>query len=307
MRETIVAGAVLACLVLICDSRFPVAAQPGPPREGGNSRPAAQVPHALVAPAPALPAVEASSATPPAPVGRLAAIRTRGELLVCIWPDYFAVSFRNPRTGELEGLDIDMARALAGRLGARPGFVETNFAEFMDRIEEGACDIAMMAVGVTPARAGRVAFSKPYMASPAYAVTTRTNGRIAAWRDIDTPGTVVAVAAGTVMEPLMRDSLRSAELMVVRAPRTREGEVLAGRADVFISDFPYTRRMTLMHDWARVIDPPGRFGETLYAYAVPRGDAAWLNEVNAFLERVRGDGSLARAAGRHGLGSILLP
>ncbi|MBU8543577.1 amino acid ABC transporter substrate-binding protein [Roseomonas sp. ROY-5-3] len=247
-----------------------------------------------------------ATATPSAP-GRLGAIRSRGELLVCIWPDYFAISYRNPRNGEMEGLDIDMARGLAARLQVRPAFIETNFTEFMARLEEGRCDIAMMAVGITPARALRVAFSKPYMASAVYAVTTRTNTRVQSWRDIDSPGTVVAVAAGTVMEPLMRETLRNAEVMVVTPPRTREGEILSGRADVFMSDFPYTRRMVLMHDWARVIDPPGRFGDTLYAYAMPRGDQAWLNEVNAFLERSRVDGSLARAAERHGLAPIMLP
>ena len=222
-------------------------------------------------------------------------------------PEHYAISWRNPRSGELEGFDIDMARGLAARLGVRVGFVETGLAEFTERLEDGACDVAMTALGVTPARAERVGFSKPYMASAVYAVTTRTNPRIAAWRDIDNPGVVVAVAAGTVMEPLMRGTLRHAELMVIRPPRTREGEVMSGRADVFISDFPDTRRMTAAEDWARVIEPPGRFGETLYAYAVPRGDAAWLAEVNAFLERARVDGSLTRAAARHGLSSILLP
>jgi len=238
---------------------------------------------------------------------RLTVIRARGELLVCIWPEYFAISFRNPRNGELEGLDIDLARALATRLSVRLTFVETNFAEFMERIEDGSCDIAMMGVGVTPPRALRVAFSKPYMASSVFAVTTRTNTRIVNWRDIDLPGNVVAVAAGTVMEPLMRETLRNAELMVVRPPRTREGEIQSGRADVFMSDFPYTRRMVLMHDWARVMEPPGRFGETLYAYALPKNDPAWLNEANAFLERMRVDGTLARAGQRHGLSPILLP
>lgn len=207
----------------------------------------------------------------------------------------------------MEGLDIDMARALASRLNVRLNIVETTFTEFMDRIEDGSCDIAMMGVGITPARALRVAFSKPYMASAVYAVTTRTNTRILAWRDIDTPGNVVAVAAGTVMEPLMRDTLRNAELMVVRQPRTRESEVLSGRADVFMSDFPYTRRMVFMHEWARIIDPPNRFGETLYAYAVPRNDPAWLSEVNTFLERVRLDSTLTRAAQRHGLSAVMLP
>ncbi|MGK7866307.1 substrate-binding periplasmic protein [Falsiroseomonas sp. E2-1-a20] len=238
---------------------------------------------------------------------RLSAIRGRGALLACIWPDYFAISYRNPRNNEMEGLDIDMARALASRLQVRLRFVETNFGEFLDRVEDGSCDIAMMGVGITPARALRVAFSKPYMASGTYAVTTRTNTRIQSWADIDSPGTVVAVAAGTVMEPLMRETLRQAELMVVVPPRTRESEILSGRADVFMSDFPYTRRMVLMHDWARVIEPPRRFGDTLYAYAVPRGDQAWLNEVNAFLESTRVDGSLARSAQRHGLTPIMLP
>jgi len=224
-----------------------------------------------------------------------------------MWPEYFAISYRNPRNGELEGIDIDMARALAARLAVRLVFVETNFGEFMDRVEDQSCDIAMMAVGITPPRAQRIAFTKPYLASPVYAVTTRTNTRIQAWRDIDSPGTVVAVAAGTIMEPLMRESLRNAEMTVVRMPRTREGEILSGRADVFMSDYPYTRRMVLMHDWARVIEPPGRFGETLYAYAVQRNDATWLNEVNAFLESARLDGTITRAAQRHGLAPILLP
>lgn len=237
---------------------------------------------------------------------RLEAIRARGELRVCIWPDYFAISFRNPRNSELEGLDIDLARALAARLSVRVAFVETNFTAFMDRIEAGDCDIAMMGVGITPARAQRMAFSRPYLASPVYAVAMRNSARIRNWADIDTPGTVVAVGAGTIMEPLMSRTLRHAELMVVAPPRSREAEIQAGRADVFMSDFPYTRRMLQMHDWAQVIDPPDRFGETLYAWALPLNDPAWLGEVNSFVGAMRADGTLARAAARHGLTPILI-
>jgi ABC-type amino acid transport substrate-binding protein len=301
MRGTIVTTAIISLFVLFCERCNEVLAQTPIPQRSEAANP-------LISQHPGT--SQAQIATPPAAPGRaerLPVIRARGEIRVCMWPDYFAISYRNPRNGELEGIDIDMARALAARLNVRLAFVETSFGEFMDRIEDQSCDIAMMAVGITPPRALRIAFSKPYLASPVYAVTTRTNTRIQAWRDIDSAGTVVAVAAGTVMEPLMRDSLRNAELMVVRNPRTREGEILSGRADVFMSDYPYTRRMVLMHDWARVIEPPGRFGETLYAYAVQRQDPAWLNEVNAFLERARLDGTITRAAQRHGLAPILLP
>ena len=225
---------------------------------------------------------------------------------VCIWPDYFAISYRNSRNSELEGMDVDLARALAARLSARLSFVEANFLTFMDRIEAGDCDAAMMAVGITAGRAQRVAFSRPYLASPVYGVTTRDSTRVRNWSDIDEPGVVVAVSAGTVQESLMGRTLRRAEMLVVAPPRTREAEIQSGRADVFMSDFAYTRRMMLMHDWARVIDPPDRFGETLYAWALPMNDPTWLGEVNGFLAAIRADGTLARAAAKHGLTPILI-
>jgi ABC-type amino acid transport substrate-binding protein len=240
------------------------------------------------------------------PADRLAQITARNELRVCIWPDYFAISFRNPRSGALEGIDVDLAQGLAARLRVELRFVETSFAAFMDRIEAGDCDIAMMAVGITAARQARVAFSEPYLASAIYAVTTRTHPTLRSWQDIDRPGHVVAVAAGTVMEPVMRTTLRQAELLVVGPGSTREAEVQSGRADVFMSDYPYTRRMLFVHSWARVIEPPARFGETPYGWALPRGEPRWLAEVNAFLAQIRADGTLAAAAARHDLTPILL-
>jgi ABC-type amino acid transport substrate-binding protein len=237
---------------------------------------------------------------------RLAGIGARGELRVCIWPGYFAISWRNPRNDALEGLDIDMAEALARRLRVRLRFVETDFAGFVNRLQQQDCDVAMMGVGITPERLAQMAFSRPYLASPVYAVTLRDSPRVRQWSDLDRPGAVVAVAAGTRMEPLMRDTLRQAELLVLGPPLTREQEVLAGRADAFMSDYPYTRRVLQSQDWARVIEPPGRFGETLYAYAVQQGEPAWLAEVDAFLVEARADGTLARAARRHGLTPILV-
>lgn len=233
-------------------------------------------------------------------------IRARGELRVCIWPDYYAISWRNPRSGEMEGLDVDMAAALAARLGVRVHFVDTNVLEFMDRLDRGDCDIAMMGVGITPERSDRVAFSKPYMASPVFAVTTKDNVRVTTWSDLDRVGNVIAVAAGTVQEGQMRETLRGAELLVVRPPASREAEVLSGRADAFMSDFAYTRGMLSAHGWARVLEPPARLGDTLFAYAVARHERAWLEEVNLFLAAAKTDGLLARLGARYGLQPVLV-
>jgi len=237
---------------------------------------------------------------------RAAAVKARGDLHVCIWPEYFSISYRNPRSGDLAGIDIDLARDFARRLGVRALFVETTPRDFMDRLEDDACDIAMFGVGITPQRAARVDFAEPYLVSPVYGVTTRDNRIVRGWDDIDQPGNAVAVAAGTYMEPLMRAALRHAELVSVAPPQTREAELQSGRVDVFMSDFPYTRRMLLLHEWVRIIEPPDGFGATRYAHAVPKDEPAWLAEVNAFEAAARQDGTLLRAAERNGLAPIVL-
>lgn len=249
----------------------------------------------------------ASAQTPP---DRLDGIRRAGELRVCIWPEYFAISYRNPRnprSGRLEGIDIDLAGQFAADLGVGVRFVDTSFATFLDALDNDRCDVAMFGVGVTDQRAGRVAFSAPYLRSDVYAVTTKSQSRIRSWADIDRPGVVVAVQAGTYMEPLMRRALKNAELLSVVAPQTREAEVQSGRADVFISDYPYTRRMLLFHDWTMVIEAPSPVSPTNYAYAVRKGEPAWLARVDAFVAAIKRDGRLAQAAARNGLSAIVVP
>ncbi len=238
--------------------------------------------------------------------GHLAAIKQRGELRVCIWPEYYAITYRNPRNGELVGIDIDMARNFATRLGVKLRFIETNFRDFMDRLDQDACDIAMFGVGITPPREARVAFATPTLGSPVYGVTTRSNTHITKWDDIDRKGNVVAVAAGTFMEPLMRDSLRNATMVSIAPPQTREAELESGRVDVFMSDYPYTRRLVGTQEWVRIIEPPPGFGATRYAYAVAKGDPEWLAAVDAFVAAAKADGTLAKAAEKNGLTPILV-
>jgi len=79
-------------------------------------------------------------------------VQERGELRVCIWPDYYGVSLRNPRTGQLAGIDIDLSAALAGDLKVAPRYVDSSFATLVDDLLKDRCDVAMFAVGMTPQR-----------------------------------------------------------------------------------------------------------------------------------------------------------
>ncbi len=233
-------------------------------------------------------------------------VTASSTLRVCIWPDYYGISFRNPRTQQLVGIDIELSAEFAKDLGAKPSYVDSSFPKLIEDLSDDRCDIAMFAVGVLPQRAQFLKFSQPYLQSDIYGVTTRGSRAVRSWADIDQPGVQVAVQAGTFMEPVMAAALKQAKLVVVRPPQTREQELEAGRVDVFMTDYPYSRRLLDNADWARLVAPPTPFHVLPYAYAVKPGDDGWLRRVDEFVARIKRDGRLEAAARRSGLSEIVV-
>lgn len=229
---------------------------------------------------------------------RIQASRT---LRVCIWPDYFGISYRDPKTRHLTGIDVDLAKGLARELDVGLEFVDSSFARLIPDVLDERCDIAMFAIGVTPSRQEKLRFTRPHLASDIVAIASKGNRRIKTWDDIDKPGTVVAVAKGTLHEPVMKEKLKAATLKVLDTPQAREQEVESGRADVFMTDFPFSQRMLRTTDWARLIKPETSYHVTPYAWAMRPGDDRWHARVEQYLVRVKHNGELKATAQRHGL------
>ena len=225
---------------------------------------------------------------------------------VCIWPEYYGITWRNPRTAQLQGLDIDLSAEFANDLHAHVQYVESSFTTLIDDLRRDRCDVAMFAIGMLPQRMAQLRFSEPYLQSDIYAVTTRSNAVVHAWSDIDRPGVRVAVQAGTFMEPVMAASLKHAQMVSIKAPATRERELESGRVDVFMTDYPYSRRLLDNADWATLVSPPAPFHVLPYGYATTADDDAWGSSVEAFVQRIKRDGRLDAAARRHGLSTIVV-
>lgn len=249
----------------------------------------------------------AQAQTAAAPTSRLERVLEAKTLRVCIWPDYYGITYRNPKTQQLVGIDIDLAQELAKDLGhqIKVQFVDSSFAKLIEDVTQDRCDIAMFAVGITAARAEKLRFTQPHLKSDIYAITTQSNRRIKEWADIDKPGVVVAVAKGTYHEPVMREKLKNATLIAPATPFAREQEVESGRADVFMTDYPYSQRMLATTDWARLVTPPNTYHMTSYAYAMQQGDDRWHARMEQFMADIKRDGRLLTAAKRHKLDPIV--
>ena len=261
---------------------------------------------AVAGPAATAALIAALSAVPAQAGAVLDRIKTAKLLRVCIWPDYYGVSLRNPKTGVLVGIDIELSAELAKDLGVKLEYVDSSFPKLIEDISSERCDIAMFGVGVLPARAQHLRFSNPYLQSDIYGVTTRSNRQIRNWEDIDKAGVQVAVQGGTFMEPVMLAALKQAKAVIIKPPLTREQELEAGRVDVFMTDYPYSRRLLDNADWARLVAPSKPFFVLPYAYPIKPGDDALLQQVNEFVARIKKDGRLDAAAKRAGLQEIVV-
>lgn len=237
---------------------------------------------------------------------RLYRVTKAGVLRVCMWPLYYSISMRDPKTGELVGIDADLSKELAKDMGVKLEVVETSFGTFIADLQANKCEIGMFGVGATMKRAQAVEFSHPYLVTNVYAVL-RDGGAIKDWADIDKKGVNVAVTLGSYIEPFMRAYLKNATLTPVAPPATSQAELMSRRADVIMTDFPSALRMTKEFEGTKFLLPPEKLAVTPYAYVVPQGDQVWLNYVNLWVDTIKLDGRLVAAAARHGLGPIVAP
>ncbi|MFF8789360.1 transporter substrate-binding domain-containing protein [Streptomyces sp. NPDC015125] len=241
---------------------------------------------AVTAAAPAVSAAPTGGGGATPAVGRKAsaldAIPRRGVLRVCTTGDYRPFSHLDPTTGTYSGVDIAMAGDLAKSLDATPRYVATTWAELVGDLSAGRCDIAMGGVSVTLPRARSVYFSEP----------TRTDGKTPLVRcadkdkyqtlqEIDRPGTKVIVNPGGTNEEFARAHLRQATLTVHPDNTTIFDEIIAGRADVMMTDASETRYQARIHPELCSLHPDKPFSFSEKAYALPRGD----NEFKAYVDQ----------------------
>ena len=237
---------------------------------------------------------------------RLYEVTKNKKLRVCQYPLYYSISFRNPTTGKIEGIDADLAQELAKELGAELEIVESGFATFIADLQANKCEIGMFGVGATLKRAQAVEFSKPYLITNIYAVT-RKDGKIKTWDDIDQKGVKAAASLGSYIEVFMKTYLKNAEVVSIAPPNTREAELVAQRVDVILTDFPTAIKVTDEFDWATYLLPKEKLAVTPYAYVVPPGDQIWLNYINLFVDTIKLDGRLMQYAKKHKLDPIVAP
>src|SRR5581483_5833689 len=70
--------------------------------------------------------------------------------------------FQDPARDRLTGFEVEIADALARRLGVRAEFVQNDWQTLIPSLERDDFDVILNGLEVTPERRARVAFTRPY-------------------------------------------------------------------------------------------------------------------------------------------------
>lgn len=104
-------------------------------------------------------------------------VKTRGTLKVAMEGNYPPFNFKDPKSGELTGFEVDVAKLLAARLGVKAEFTTTEWSGILAGLGAGKYDVILNQVGITEARQKAFDFSQPYTLSSAQLIVRKDEKR----------------------------------------------------------------------------------------------------------------------------------
>ncbi|WP_433174953.1 transporter substrate-binding domain-containing protein [Actinoallomurus sp. CA-150999] len=240
---------------------------------------------------------QAGSAAPNGARTLLDAVPRRGVLRVCTTGDYRPFSYLDPKTNTYSGIDIDMAKNLASSLGVKVGFVPTTWAKIVDDLAARKCDMSMGGVSVTLPRAQKAYFSTPYLTDGKAAIARCADkDEYQTLEGIDRPGVRVIVNPGGTNEQFVTANIKKATIIKHADNNTIFGEIVAGRADVMITDGSETKYEAKLHPELCALNPDKPFTFAEKAYLLPRGDEEFKQYVDQWVHLTTNDGTYAHFA-----------
>jgi cyclohexadienyl dehydratase len=165
----------------------------------------------------------------------LSRIRASGVLRIGSTGDYAPFSAQRGRA--LAGADIELAVELARALDVEPRFIRTSWPTLMQDYRAGRFDVALSGISITAERAAEAAFSLPYhRGGKTPIVRCGSEAGLDTLAEIDAKTVRVVVNPGGTNERFAREHLPQAQLIVHPDNRTIFDELVAGRADVMVTD-----------------------------------------------------------------------
>lgn len=193
--------------------------------------------------------------------------------------------------GELQGFDVDIARALCAEMNADCEIVAQDWDGIIPGLLANKYDAIVASMSITPERQRKVDFTQPYYSNYLRFVSVKDEGLNATESGLE--GKTLGAQRATIAAQHLEDNYRrEADIKVYDTQEAAYLDLKAGRIDALLSDiYP-------AYDWLQKAgnDDFGFIGDSIdiddkIGIAVRKGDDELKSKFNAALQAIRGNGT----------------
>ena len=190
-------------------------------------------------------------------------------------------------SGDIEGIDVDTAKAIAEKLGLELQIDDMDFDAALLSVQQGKADIAMAGITVTDERKAVMAFSDSY-ATGIQSIIVPEGSDIASPDDL--AGKKIGTQRGTTGYIYCTDDFGEDSVVAYDNGLTAVQALNNGQVDAVVIDNAPAKEYVAANPGLKVLETS--YAEEDYAIGMNKDNTALVEAVNATLEELKADGTL---------------
>jgi len=219
----------------------------------------------------------------------LGKIQEKGEITIGVKFDVPPFGVKNPQSGEVEGFDVEMGKAVAAKLGVKPKFIEAISDNRIPFLEDGTADLILSTMTINEERVEQIEFSDPYFIA---------RGRVLVPGDSDITGVAdlagknVCTALGSTYEANLKKQAPDAKLKLVDSYSECLELVQNGAVDAVSTDDVILTGMIIQDDTLKLVGD--ELTQEPYGAGIKKGETQTVDFVNGVFKGLKDDGTWAK-------------
>ncbi|MBY6038004.1 transporter substrate-binding domain-containing protein [Fictibacillus nanhaiensis] len=207
---------------------------------------------------------------------------------------YPPFTFRDKKTNDITGYDVEVAKEVAKRLDMEAKFVPTEWKNMFTSLDSKRFDLVANQVTITDERKGQYDFSTPYTVSGGQVIVNKENTDIKGIEDLK--GKVVGTTQGSNYAAEAEKA--GAKTKYYKGVAQVLTDLDVNRVDAAMNDqlFILTELKKTDYNVKAVGEP---FNKNEMAFAFRKGNEDLIKKVNEALEEMKNDGTLEKISEKY--------
>ncbi len=190
-------------------------------------------------------------------------------------------------SGEIEGIDAEIAAAIAAKLGKELEIVDTEFGSIIGGVQSGKYDMGMAGMTVNEERKQSVNFSDTY-AIGVQSIIVPEGSDIQTADDLE--GKQIGVQQDTTGHIYAEDDYGQENVTPYKTGNDAVQALVSGKVDAVIIDNEPAKSYIAVNAGLKILDTA--YAEEEYAICVAKENTELLDQINTALAELKADGTV---------------